>query len=145
MRLYSFITCTNFDGNVIGLQFILSANARLDPMAIKYPLDPIGQTNDECQEMKIAGPLTRIRASYSEENGVDSIRYYRGDQMKTYGELGDDYTEWQLQNDQPLVGVYGYQSERGIEKLGFITFDVQCQMELENEDWDWNWNLYQFE
>lgn len=47
--------------------------------------------------------------------------------MKTYGRLVAGYTQWDFTDDQQIVGVYGNHSERGIERLGFITLDTECQ------------------
>merc|ERR1712110_1180462 len=42
-----------------------------------------------------------------------------------------DKQKWEFNSDAPLIGVYGNVSEVGIEKLGFITLDVQCQIALD--------------
>ena len=34
----------------------------------------------------------------------------------------------------PVIGIYGNHSDRGIEKLGFITLDEQCQLALDTAE-----------
>jgi len=41
-------------------------------------------------------------------------------------------TEWEFKSENPLVGLYGRQSERGIEQIGFITLDTVCQAAAED-------------
>jgi len=47
------------------------------------------------------------------------------------GTLGEDKQWWPFALSAPVIGIYGNHGERGIEKLGFITLDEQCQMALD--------------
>lgn len=47
------------------------------------------------------------------------------------GVLGEDKQKWEFDTGFPVIGVYGNQSDRGIEKLGFITLNEKCQLELD--------------
>ena len=38
---------------------------------------------------------------------------------------------WDFSGGNAIVGAYGNQSERGIERLGFITLDTACQYKIE--------------
>ena len=130
MRLYSFTTCTDSDESIKGIQFVLSNGQYSDPTATKFELDPIGQMTGECNEMLIEGPLSSIRASYAADlKGLNGISYFRGMKKKTYGSIGDEYTEWLVTEDQPLVGLYGNYNDEGVERLGLITLDLQCQID----------------
>lgn len=84
----------------------------------------------DCQEMMIEGPLSSIRASYGDRLGLSGISYFRGLTKKTYGTVGEEYTEWVITEDEPLVGLYGNYNENGVERLGLITLDVQCQADI---------------
>ena len=76
--------------------------------------------------MRLMGPMDKIKAYYSEKNGVRGIRYYRQDKMKPYGNKAATSTVWDLSEEKPVVGVYGNYHEEGIEKLGFIMLDTEC-------------------
>ena len=69
-----------------------------------------------CQTLTLSDSFSSIRASSNLSNsGVNNLSFHRGSMKKTYGEIDEDYTEWVFTEDKPLVGIYGRQSERGIE------------------------------
>ena len=78
----------------------------------------------DCQEMLIEGPLSSIKASYDDRSGLNGISYFRGLAKKTYGTIGEEYIEWVITEDEPLVGLYGNYNENGVERLGLITIDI---------------------
>lgn len=129
MHLHSFKTCTNTDENIQGIQFTLSSDAYGDPEATLFELDPLGTMEGNCSTMTIQGPLSRIRATFTDGTGMTGIAYFRGDVKKTYGNVSEeDYSEWMLSDDSPLIGVSGSISSNGvIQRLGLITLDLQCQ------------------
>ena len=79
----------------------------------------------ECETLKVTGMIDRIRASAPADN-VKNVRFFRGNLARTYGDVTEDYSEWSFTAETPLVGLYGRQSETGIDQLGFITLDKAC-------------------
>ena len=63
---------------------------------------------------------------------MNGVVYIRGENNKTYGNFNDsDQTQnWYLSVSEPIVGIYGVESQQGIDKLGFITLNMQCQSDL---------------
>jgi len=48
---------------------------------------------------------------------------------KEYGDLVDNnLVSWNFDDANPLVGLYGRQTESAITQLGFITLDTACQL-----------------
>ena len=47
--------------------------------------------------------------------------------------MDGEITTWTLSTTEPLVGLYGYESSRGIEALSIITIDEQCQQNAKTE------------
>jgi len=134
MKLDSFTTCTDGDGDVTGIQFLFSLNPYDKENEDDFiEMSSIGKMTGTCKTLNLTGGLDRIRASSkSDSSGVNNIKYYRGSKVKSFGDSdADEYTEWQFNEDNELVGVYGRQSERGIEQLGFITLDTACQAAAE--------------
>ena len=138
MRLYSFTTCENADGNITGLQFFLSESQYLEHPEDEQliTLDPLGKMTGNCQTMTLQGHLDKIEASYNEENGVHGLRFYRDGKYKDYGKLSDDTVTWDFTDDKPLLGLYGNHNTKGIKKLGFITLDLACQADHNRNDED---------
>jgi hypothetical protein len=92
MRLYSFTTCADTDGNITGLQFLMSESSYLEHPKEEelFAMDPLGSMSGECQTMTLRGHLSKIEASYNEESGVNGLRFYRDKKYKEYGNLGDN-------------------------------------------------------
>ena len=62
----------------------------------------------------------------SAESGID-IQYRMSKGEMTIGYVRkSDFEEWQFTEANPLVGVWGRQTELGIAQLGFITLDTEC-------------------
>ena len=78
MVLYSINTCTDILGHVRALEFSLSTSRHLEPGAVKFKLDPIGQLTGRCEDRHLSGPIESIVASYDPIRGVNGIRYVRG-------------------------------------------------------------------
>jgi hypothetical protein len=138
MKLDSFTTCTAADGYLTGLQFLFSLNPYDMSNEDEFiEMGAFGTTSGdgiECQTLNIVeSGLDRIRASSTgADTGVNNIRYYRGNRSKYFGDKDQkDYVQWKFSEEDELVGVYGRQSERGIEQLGFITLDTACQAAAE--------------
>lgn len=92
----------------------------------------------DCETLELPEGLDKIKATLASaesgvslvykirENGVDSLK-------ETYGELdADNMTVWRFDDANPLVGLYGRQTEAGIAQLGFITLDTACQAAAED-------------
>lgn len=97
-------------------------------------LSPIGSMTGQCEELVVAGRLTYIRASYDDDVGLNGIEYFQGDERTEYGDLNRRTDDWQILQESPMVGIYGHSSERGVEKLGIITLDLECQEALPIEE-----------
>ena len=61
-----------------GLQFSLATAYHLQPGAVKFKLEPIGELTGRCEDRHLSGPLDSIVASYHPVWGVNGIRYVRG-------------------------------------------------------------------
>ena len=78
MVLYSINTCVDINRRVRGLEFSLSTSKHMEPGAVKFKLDPIGELTGRCEDRHLSGPLDSIVASYHPVFGVNGIRYVRG-------------------------------------------------------------------
>ena len=67
---------------------------------------------------------------------MSGIEVFRGGRSKFYGNIGGEITEWDISTSEPIVGLYGYESSRGIEALSIITLDLECQQNPEEQDDD---------
>jgi hypothetical protein len=46
---------------------------------------------------------------------------------ETYGQIeADNFETWKFTAENPLIGLYGRQTEAGISQLGFVTLDTAC-------------------
>jgi hypothetical protein len=84
-----------------------------------------------CETLELTDGLGKIKASLSsgaQSSGVSiTYKHYSNELIKTYGEIDSEgKTTWHFTDDQPLVGLYGRQTETGIAQLGFITLDTAC-------------------
>jgi hypothetical protein len=134
MRLLGFKVCSDTEGSLQGLQFILSENDYTEPIedfdAETLVLDPIGVMEGNCSQMKLSSALKTIKAQNHEGEIIDGLKVNNangqslefGKEMKP-GVLGEDKQKWQFTLSAPVIGIYGNHSDRGIEKLGFITLD----------------------
>ena len=41
--------------------------------------------------------------------------------------MQNEVKSWPISKIEPIVGLYGYQSARGIEGLSLVTLDLACQ------------------
>ena len=51
-----------------------------------------------------------------------------------YGDISKPHSEWHFSNSNPLVGLYGRQTEQRIEELGFITLNTECQAAISEDE-----------
>ena len=129
MRLQGITTC-HTEGRVTGLQFHMA----LDPYEAideeAYDMAPIGLMSGNCEKLDLPQGLDRIKASMNAQESSLSIKYkiFDADLLQTYGEVTDDKTTWAFTEENPLVGLYGRQTDAGIVQLGFITLDTACQL-----------------
>ena len=129
MRPHSVKTC-RIDESVTGIQIILANNAYKTNANNFIKLDPLGSMTGNCDTVKLPGDVNKIKAS--KLAGDMSIEYkIYGQLNQKYGELDSTYSKfWHFTDSNPLVGLYGYQSEAGIEELGFITLNTSCQSQV---------------
>ena len=137
MKLDGFVMCTDGD-NVTGLQFFLTQTPYLETeYAELLLLDPIGQMTGDCGSLRFSGPVDHVKASTKRNNGVRGLAFhYEDKKAEVGGSLGGfrvSTQDWHFTEDQELIGVYGESSPNGIEKLGFITLDLQCQAAIDAE------------
>ena len=129
MKLDGFWTCHDGD-NLVGLQFFLSETPYLvDQHAELLHMPWIGQQTGNCGSFRLPGPIDRIKASSKKNKGVRGIAFHFDDKKAEIGDLGGwkvNTQDWYFSEEYPLYGIYGEQSPNGIEKLGFITLDLQC-------------------
>ena len=129
MRLQGITTC-HTEGRVTGLQFHMA----LDPYEAAdeevYDMAPIGLMSGECEKLDLPQGLDRIKATMNTQESSLSIKYkiFDADLLQEYGEVTDAKTTWAFTEENPLVGLYGRQTEAGIVQLGFITLDTACQL-----------------
>ena len=129
MRLHSITTC-HTDGKVTGLQFHMA----LDPAeAIDedvYDMAPLGLMSGQCVPLELPDGLDKIKATINSRDSTVSLVYkHDGTDLKQkYGDQGDERTAWTFTQENPLVGLYGRQTEKGIAQLGFIVLDTACQL-----------------
>ena len=129
MRLQGVTTC-HTEGRVTGLQFHMA----LDPYEAVdeevYDMAPIGVMGGECDKLDLPQGLDRIKASMNTQESSLSIKYkiFDTDLLQTYGEVADEKTTWAFTEENPLIGLYGRQTDAGIVQLGFITLDTACQL-----------------
>ena len=131
MRLHSITTCSDSTDSVTGLQFFLASNPYEDGVSDLYEMQAIGQMTGECETLKLPDGLDRIKASLSPEESDLSIKYKVFSEVlsKVYGDIDkEDFVQWDFTEEKPLVGLYGRQSEAGIDQLGFITLNIECQL-----------------
>jgi len=138
MRLSALKTC-HADGNVTGLQFFMA----LDPYKAIWhegeeliEMAPIGSMTGQCDWLELPEGLDRIKATLTPGASAVSIKYRIVDgpnELTTaYGELDqNNKAVWSFDDANPLVGLYGRQTEAGISQLGFITLDTACQAAAE--------------
>ena len=115
--------------NVLGLQLILSNSVYNETYenATKFGLAPIGKMEEDSKELvKLESPIVKIKAQYSETLHLVSgfkIFFEGEDDPLLLGNwkkiedavTGEDRNTWNFNQSAPLIGLTGYQSERGIE------------------------------
>lgn len=129
MRLQGITTC-HTEGKVTGLQFHMA----LDPYEAVdeevYDMTPIGLMSGECEKLDLPQGLDKVKATMNPLESSLSIKYkiFDTDLLQTYGEFTSEKTTWSFSEENPLIGLYGRQTEYGIAQLGFITLDTACQL-----------------
>ena len=56
------------------------------------------------------------------------MRYYMGSRSITFGKIEQSIitTSWAFTEDRPLIGVFGDSSKGKINRIGFVSLDMQC-------------------
>jgi len=129
-----FWTCTEGD-QVVGLQFFLTETPYLeDQYSSLLVLDPIGKLTGNCGSLRLSSPIDKIKAATKSNKGIQGLEFFYEDKRVKIGDMDGssvDTQKWKFTEDQALYGVYGESSPNGIEKLGFITLDRQCQAAID--------------
>ena len=84
--------------------------------------------------MRLSSPIDKIKAATKSNKGVQGLEFFYEDKRAKIGDMDGrsvDTQKWKFTEDQALYGVYGESSPNGIEKLGFITLDRQCQAAID--------------
>ena len=119
--MYAIVNCES-ESNVNAIQFILKDKST---EKLKY-LPPIGKMSGDCQELKITSPIQKIAAHYStytSDGTIASISYIKDGRQKTYGTPSGSSREWDFDENEVLIGLYGSTDGRKIMKLGFLTLN----------------------
>ena len=98
-----------------------------------------------CKKVELTKGITKIKASSNKRgSGVNNVQYEYANKKEKFGskknELDKDKNarEWSFTDDKPLIGLYGRATDGvGINQLGFITLDVECQSAIEAEKAEW--------
>ena len=134
MRLYQVKTCVT-DGHVTGLQFSLATKIFNYSGTEVLHMAPIGQMTGSCDTHVLKTELYSIEASLASSGRGITYRYHTGPDgiAETHGDVDEDESlVWKFEPSNPVIGLFGRQSEAGIEQLGFITLDTACQASSEN-------------
>ena len=108
VSVHSFTTCKDEDGKLVGVQYSLNTDTGV------VDLTAMGDMTQVCQKLTLSGPIEKIRASYApSDSSVSAIKYYKGGNSKTYGNLITSYLEWNFSDTSILMGVYGRVSASG--------------------------------
>ena len=64
------------------------------------------------------------------------MRYYMGSRSMTLGKIEQSIitTSWAFTEERPLIGVFGDSSKGKINKIGFVSLDMQCQNGFDIDD-----------
>ena len=144
-RLFAVKLCHKIaDGDFDGVQFQLGT-AKQETFENKVTLYSHGNTNKrdpdlECSYLRLDPQdyIEEITVQYltdPETSGVQSlsIKTAKGYQIRSGKEKTDEYLSAtvQFQEDNQLVGVFGLESpaNENLHSLGFITFEVTCDLE----------------
>lgn len=79
-----------------------------------------------CETIKLPGEVNKIKASTTAKDSGIEYKIY-GQLNQKYGVIEDTYSDWHFTDQNPLIGLYGRESAHGIEELGFITLNAECQ------------------
>ena len=131
MRIHFIKVCTDPEVHDLdGLQLLL-----LDESKNGMALGSIGKMEGKCKTARITSNLDSIRQIQSRvTNEVKGIEFMskNSDEKRGYGSKMGISSTLKFTEDQPLLGLYGTESQNGIKKLGFITLDLQCQNKKEH-------------
>ena len=138
MHLYSFTACSE-NGYIRAIEFKLSeSDTYNDPGASTFTMEtfisPIGDAlTGNCVEHKLLSATGRIKASHKDSVGVTKIEYYDGASGSTYPDQDNDNKVWSFNEEEPLVGMYGYVRSNGIQELSFFIKNKECQCTIDGD------------
>ena len=118
MRLHSITTCHS-KGKVTGLQFQMALDPYESEEVEVYditPMTPLGLMSGDCEYLELPQGLDKIKATMNGQESSVSIVYkiFNANLRQIYGDITDERTAWTFTEENPLVGLYGRQTEDGI-------------------------------
>ena len=91
----------------------------------------------KCQVLTISGNIEKVAVSFSQNSrSINSVRYTKGSQSKTYGTMLQGYKEWNFDDSKLLLGLQANVEDGAIRRLGFLYLDTLmrgCTLTLQNE------------
>ena len=80
------------------------------------PMTPIGLMDGDCELLELPQGLDKIKATMNGKESSVSIVYkiFNSNLRQIYGDITDERIVWTFTEDNPLVGLYGRQTEDGI-------------------------------
>ena len=87
--------------------------------------DTDASSRGKCLELSLSTPIEILELSQS-GSVVDALRLTKEGKSKEYGDIGGDIFKLEFSEEQPLIGLYGYEDSSKIAQLGFYTLDAQC-------------------
>ena len=79
-------------------------------------MTPIGLMSGDCEQLELPQGLDKIKATMnSQESSVNIVyKIFNANLRQVYGDVTDERTTWTFTEENPLVGLYGRQTEDGI-------------------------------
>ena len=82
-------------------------------------MNPIGDMDPSsggaCLELGLTSPIEILELSKTDNRGVDAMRLTKDERSKTFGDLSEEIYELVFEEEYPLIGLYGYQSDNKIQ------------------------------
>ena len=126
MRLSGMDIVVDKKNNVVGLQMKMTDTETAETVT----LSPIGTMSPPNKGKVISQDLSKpvqiLEASTSGSDGVRALKLVQDGNSKTWGSLSRDSFKLTFTEQQPLIGLYGYEENGKIMQLGFYSLDAEC-------------------
>lgn len=73
-------------------------------------MEPIGPMTGDCSTIQLPGEIYKFKVSNDVDDMAIDFKVY-GVLDEKYGEISKSHSEWHFSNSNPLVGLYGRQTE----------------------------------